>query len=102
MEIPVEGFLKTTRPKTPALPSDLKVQLIRKGNELFSRGEFEQAKKIFVSTLYTDGMVRMGDYYVKNKDYLSAFQMYKLAPAAPQAEAMMVKLTTVLRNWLSP
>ncbi|MEI8095485.1 MAG: hypothetical protein WCG80_14845 [Spirochaetales bacterium] len=100
MEMPQQGFLKTTRPNLPPLPSEIKVQLIRKGNDLFSRGEFEQAKKIFVSTLYTDGMVRLGDYYQKQKDYLSAFQMYKLAPAPPQAEAMVVKLTTVLRNWI--
>ena len=100
MDMPAQGFLKTTRPNLPPLPSDLKVQLIRKGNDLFARGEFEQAKKIFVSTTYTDGMVRLGDHYAKNKDYLSAFQMYKLAPAAPQAEAMVQKLTTVLKNWL--
>ena len=102
MDMPAEGFLRTTRPQPPQIPSDLKVQLIRKGNDLFSRGEYEQAKKIFVSTLYTDGMVRVGDYYAKKKDYLSAFQMYKLAPAPPQAEAMVQKLTTVLRNWLEP
>ena len=98
--MPQEGFLKVTRPPSPDLSSEQKVQLIRKGNELFGRGEWEQAKKIFVATRYSDGMIRLGDLYSNQKDYLSAFQMYKMAPAPDRAEAMIQKLTAVLKNWL--
>jgi hypothetical protein len=98
--MPAEGFLKVTRPPSPDVSTELKVQLIRKGNELFSRGEFDQAKKIFVSTRYSDGMIRLGDRYAAEKDYLSAFQMYKLAPAPDRAEAMIQKLSAVLQKWL--
>jgi len=98
--MPSEGFLKVTRPPAAEVSSEQKVQLIRKGNELFSRGEFESAKKIFVATRYSDGMIRLGDRYAKEKDYLSAFQMYKLAPAPDRAEAMIQKLSAVLKNWL--
>ncbi|HTH14478.1 MAG TPA: hypothetical protein VMB23_08780 [Spirochaetia bacterium] len=98
--MPGEGFLKVTRPPSAEVTPEQKVQLIRKGNELFSKGDLEPAKKIFVATRYSDGMIRLGDHYAKQKDYLSAYQMYKMAPAPDRAEAMVVKLSTVLKNWL--
>jgi len=98
--MPPEGFLKVTRPPAPDVTSEQKVQLIRKANELFGRGELDQAKKIFVATRYSDGMIRMGDLYARQKDFLSAFQMYKMAPAPDRAEAMIQKLTAVLKNWI--
>ena len=98
--MPSEGFLKVTRPPAADVAPALKVQLIRKGNELFGQGDLEQAKKIFVSTRYSDGMIRLGDLYAGQKDYLSAYQMYKMAPAPDRAAAMIQKLTAVLRNWL--
>jgi hypothetical protein len=98
--MPTEGFLKVTRPPAADLAAELKVQLIRKGNELFTQGDFDQAKKIFVSTRYSDGMIRLGDRYAAQKDYLSALQMYKMAPAPDRAEAMIQKLTAVLQKWL--
>jgi len=98
--MPSEGFLKVTRPPAVNVTPETKAQLIRKGNDLFSRGEFDQAKKIFVATRYSDGMIRLGDRYASQKDYLSAFQMYKMAPAPDRAEAMIQKLTAVLQNWL--
>ena len=98
--MPPEGFLKVTRPPAPEVSSEQKVQLIRKGNELFSLGQLESARKIFVATRYSDGMIRLGDLYAKQKDYLSAFQMYKMAPAPDRAEEMIQKLSAVLQNWL--
>jgi hypothetical protein len=98
--MPSEGFLKVSRPPAAEVSSEQKVQLIRKGNELFTMGQFEAAKKIFVATRYSDGMIRLGDRYAQEKDYLSAFQMYKLAPAPDRAEAMIQKLSAVLKNWL--
>jgi hypothetical protein len=98
--MPPEGFLKVTRPPAADVTSEQKVQLIRKGNELFALGQLEAAKKIFVTTRYSDGMIRLGDHYAQQKDYLSAFQMFKLAPAPDRAEAMIQKLSAVLKNWL--
>jgi len=98
--LPQEGFLKVTRPPAAAVSSEQRVQLIRKGNELFGLSQWEAAKKIFVATHYTDGMIRLGDHYVGERDYLSAYQMYKLAPAPDQAAAMIQKLSAVLKNWL--
>ena len=98
--MPTEGFLKVTRPPAAEVSTEQRVQLIRKGNELFSLGEWDQAKKIFVATRYSDGMIRLGDLYAGQKDYLSAYQMYKMAPAPDRAETMIQKLSAVLKNWL--
>jgi hypothetical protein len=98
--MPKEGFLKVTRPSPPEISSEQKAQLIRKANELFGQGDLDNAKKIFVATRYSDGMIRLGDLYARQKDYLSAFQMYKMAPAPDRAEAMILKLTSVLKKWI--
>lgn len=98
--IPKEGFIKVTRPESPSLSPDQRVQLIRKGNALFQDGNFEQAKKIFVATGYTDGMIRVGDRYQSQGLTLEALQMYKLAPAPEKAEAIIVLLSKAVKKWL--
>jgi hypothetical protein len=98
--MPQEGFLKVTRPPALEVSPEQKALLIRKANELFNRGDLDQAKKIFVTTRYSDGMIRLGDLYAQKKDYLSAFQMYKMAPSPERAEAMILNLTAVLKNWI--
>ncbi len=99
-KMPVEGFLKVTRPEGPALTSEQRVHLIRKGNELFTAGEVEQAKRIFVATGYTDGLIRVGDHFAGQRDFLSAYQMYRMAKARDKADAMVEKLSQILRNWM--
>ncbi len=98
--IPREGFIKITRPEAPKLSSEQKVHLIRKGNALFTDGDFDQAKKIFVATGYSDGMIRLGDRFMDRGDALSALQMYKMAPAPDKAEAVIILLTKAVRKWL--
>jgi hypothetical protein len=66
--LPKEGFLKITAAK-PADPTKLaegeRVALIRKGNELFNQKKLELARKIFITTGYSDGLIRLGDEYIK-------------------------------------
>jgi len=99
-KIPPQGFLKTKRDPSPSLSGKDKVALLRRGNELASKGHWEQAKKIFVTTGNTDGMIRCGDYYLKKGDYLLALQMYKLAPAPDKAEPIIQKMAWVIQEWL--
>ena len=79
-KLPRSGFLKTTQDALTALPKDKRAALIRKGNELFNRGSIDLARKIFITTRYTDGLIRMGDYYFKKKKHIMALQLYWLAP----------------------
>jgi hypothetical protein len=99
-----EGFLKITAQK-PAGQAKLaegeRVALIRKGNELFNLKKFELARKIFLTTGYSDGLIRLGDLYLKESKPLEAFRMYLLAPDRKKVEAMLEKSVAVLRHWLS-
>ncbi len=98
--IPKEGFLKVNREPGPALSGEQKTALIRRGNELFNKGEYEKAKRIFLTTHYTDGIIRIGDYYFQRKKVFEAFRMYKLAPAPDKTENMIEKMAAVVQYWL--
>jgi len=97
--IPKEGFLRLTLPEI-ALPGDKRIALIRKGNELFNRGEYELAKKIFLSTNYADGLVRLGDRLIKDKKPLEAFRMYWLARHEKKRELFIRKMSSIIKHWL--
>lgn len=62
-------FKKKVDPSVRAL-------LIRKGNDFFVGGNIKAAEKIFVTTDYKDGLVRLGDYYFTNRDIYKAAEMY--------------------------
>ncbi len=102
--LPQEGFLKITAAK-PTAPATLaegeRVALIRKGNELFNLKKYELARKIFMTTGYSDGLIRLGDLYLKQSMPLEAFRMYLLAPDRKKVEAMLEKSVAVLRHWLA-
>jgi len=56
-----------------------KVQLIRKGNELFNEGNVYQALQIFVKTGYRDGILRAADHiYYEKKQPLMALKFYRM------------------------
>jgi hypothetical protein len=99
-----EGFLKITARK-PAGAANLaeseRVALIRKGNQLFNLKKYDLARKIFVTTGYADGLIRLGDLYLKHSQPLEAFRMFLLAPDARKVQAMVEKSAAVLRHWLS-
>ena len=94
------GFIKTTGSKKSALESADKIALIRKGNELFNSGKYETAKRIFITTGYSDGLIRMGDYYIKNENHVDALKMYWMAPAPNQFEKISEQTAMIISKWL--
>ena len=87
-KLPREGFLKvSSQRRTDISPKD-RTALVRKANELFNAGQYEQAKRIFLTTGYSDGIIRMGDHYYKNNDHLEALRMYWMAPAPDKVAEM--------------
>ncbi len=98
--IPREGFIKVDSHKLASLSGEQKTALIRKGNELFNAGDFEKAKRIFLTTGYTDGIIRMGDYYFGKRDPLEALRMYWLAPAPDKKDMIVERIARVLQNLL--
>jgi len=99
-KLPSSGFLKITQEKPAQLSQEKRAALIRKGNELFNRGETELARRIFLTTRYSDGLIRIGDRLVKSGKPLEALAAYWVAPCPEKAEAMVARISGVVRQWL--
>lgn len=99
-EIPKEGFLKVTDVRNEALTANQRVVLMRRGNEFFNRGDIEQAKRIFLTIGYTDGLIRIGDYYNSKNQPYEAFKMFKVAPAPDRVNKMIEKMTHIIQSWI--
>jgi hypothetical protein len=97
-KLAAQGFLKTTAPGR--LSGEQRSALIRKGNMLFNEGDIAQARRIFITAHYTDGLIRVGDYYMKRNEPLEAFRMYWLAPERRKCDAMIEQMAGVIRSWL--
>jgi hypothetical protein len=89
-------FVKTT--KVPALDGKLKVALNRKGNILYNSGDVEGAKRIFLTTGYSDGLSRIGDYYRSAGRTLDALRMYWIAPDHTQSEPILMQLSGLIKD----
>ena len=99
--IPKEGLLKITRSQRSAIDEPQRVALIRKGNEFFNAGKIDQAKRIFITTGYGDGLTRIGDYHYGREEPLEALRMYWLAPSPKKIDYMMERITAIVQKWLS-
>jgi hypothetical protein len=93
-----QGFQKTTAPVE--LSAAQRSALIRKGNTLFNDGHIDQARRIFLTARYTDGLIRVGDYYMKKNEPLEAFRMYWLAPERRKTEYLVERMAGVIRAWI--
>jgi len=92
------SFIKTTSPKP--IESAQKAALNRKGNQLFNEGEIEGARRIFMTTGYSDGISRVGDNYKSQGRILDALRMYWTAPDRTKSEPLIEQLAGVLQSFL--
>ncbi|MFW5683921.1 MAG: hypothetical protein ACOC1I_03635 [Spirochaetota bacterium] len=99
-DLAAPGFIKTSGTGGAQLSAQQRSVLVRKGNELFNQGQVEQAKRIFLTARYTDGIIRVGDHYMKKNQPLEAFRMYWLAPDRTKSEQLIEKMAGVIRGWL--
>jgi hypothetical protein len=98
--IPKGDFLRVTGEQKVDLPHDKKIALIRKGNELFNEGKIDLARRIFLTTRYTDGLIRLGDYYYKKNQPLEALRMYYAAPYRQKTAPLVERMARILQEWL--
>jgi len=89
-------FIKTT--VKPVIDGTQKAALNRKGNVLYNTGDIEGARRIFLTTGYSDGLVRVGDYYNSKGKTLDALRMYWIAPDHNKAEPIIMQLSSVIHN----
>lgn len=91
-----QGFIKTV--DRPAVDSAQKVALNRRGNELLNKGDVEGARRIFMTTGYTDGLVRVGDRYQSQGRSLDALRMYWIAPDKKKAEELIARMAALIQK----
>ena len=89
-------FLKTSA--RPAIDGAQRAALNRKGNVLYNQGDIEGARRIFLTTGYSDGLVRVGDYYKAQGRSLDALRMYWTAPDKKKSEPIIMELSTLIQK----
>ena len=94
-----EGFIKTTT--GPNIDGSTKAALNRKGNALFNAGDAEGARRIFLTTGYSDGLSRVGDYYKSKGQLLDALKMYWIAPDRKKADPIIQQLSEIIRHFIN-
>jgi hypothetical protein len=89
-------FIKTT--KSPPIEGSQKAALNRKGNALYNAGDIEAARRIFLTTGYSDGLSRVGDYYRSQGRLLDALRMYWIAPDRTKSGPVIMQLSYLLQD----
>jgi hypothetical protein len=92
------GFIKTTA--KPPIDGSQKAALNRRGNVLYNSGDIEGARRIFLTTGYSDGLSRIGDYYKAQGKVLDALRMYWIAPNKSKAEPIIGSLSALIQNFI--
>lgn len=90
-----EGFIKVTDSPVP-LTSEQKVILNRKGNAYFNAGDLLSARRIFITTGYSDGLIRVGDNLLNEGKELEALKLYWLAHNKNKCNSLFEKMANVI------
>ncbi|MDR2553424.1 MAG: hypothetical protein LBD31_09715 [Treponema sp.] len=93
-----QGFIKTT--VNPSIDGGAKAVLNRRGNVLFNTGDIEGARRIFLTTGYSDGISRIGDYYKSRGKPLDALRMYWIAPDRTKADPIIRQLSEIIKHFI--
>lgn len=97
----LDGFIKVTDNPVKGLTSDQKVILNRKANAMFNNGNIEDARRIFITTGYSDGLTRVGNYYMNKNESLKALKAYFLAHNKRDAEPIYENIAKVISTLIS-
>lgn len=97
---PEAGLIKTVDEPKSDISSAQKAQLNRRGNTLFNSGEIETARRIFQTTGYSDGLMRVGEYYLANDQPIDALKMFKLAHDGKRSDELIERAALAIRKIL--
>jgi hypothetical protein len=97
---PSDCLIKTADLPLPGVQADRKAKLNRRGNELFNSGDVEAARRIFQTTGYSDGLIRVGDRYLSERRPIDALKMYKLARDDKRTESVVSNAALVIQYLL--
>ncbi|MDR1256948.1 MAG: hypothetical protein LBJ86_04320, partial [Spirochaetaceae bacterium] len=73
-------------------------QLNRRGNMLLNQGDVESARRIFMTTGYSDGLSRIGDYYRSKGRAIDALRMYWIAPDKKKSSEIIMELSFMVKK----
>ena len=96
-----DGFIKITDNPVGGLSSEQKVILNRKANMMFNNGNIEDARRIFITTGYSDGLTRVGDFYMNKNEPLKALKAYYLAHNKRDCEPIYDSIARVVSSMLN-
>lgn len=92
-------FLKET--SKSSVNGAAKASLNRRGNELFNSGDIENARRIYITTGYSDGLSRVGDYYKKQGRLIDALRMYWTAHNQQKSAELCMELSLFIKGLLA-
>ncbi|MEE3410864.1 MAG: hypothetical protein VZQ47_07060 [Treponema sp.] len=95
-----DGFIKVTDRPVQGLSSEQKAILNRRGNVFFNNGDIESARRVYLTTGYSDGLIRVGDEYAKKKQTLKALKMYTLAHNTSKVGPIYEKIAATIGSLL--
>lgn len=99
-KFPDGGLIKTVDKPNEKLSSEQKVQLNRRGNVLLNDGDVESARRIFQTTGYSDGLMRVGEAYMGMGRPIEALKMFKLSHDTVRSDALIEKAALAVREML--
>lgn len=78
-----------------------RVELIRRGNELFNNGEINKAAALFVKTGYRDGLTRIADYlFYDKRQPLYALKYYRMVNRQDKVQEIFERMAFALGKLL--
>lgn len=91
-------FIKVTDFPVSGLTSEQKVVLNRKGNVFFNQGKILEARRLFITTGYSDGLNRVAEKSMEEGKELDALKLYLLAHNKKNAEPLIEKLAGIISS----
>lgn len=92
----LDGFIKVTDNPVQGLTSEQKVILNRKANAMFNAGNIEDARRIYITTGYSDGLTRVANHYMNKNESLKALKLYFLAHNKRDSEPIYENIAKVI------
>jgi hypothetical protein len=78
-----------------------RVELIRRGNELFNNGEISKAAVLFVKTGYRDGLTRIADHlFYDKRQPLYALKYYRMVNRQDKVQEIFERMAFALGKLL--
>ena len=85
------------------MDASTRAELIRRGNRAFNEEDYRTAREMFTKANYSDGLIRLGDYYMYDRRLpLLAYSYYKRAGDRGKIRDLKRRMISALGEWIGP